>query len=145
MIVETIIAGLTTIFVSSLIFVNAQIKRQRKWELEDNAPEPEPEPLPTIDPFIEVHIDTPCPKCRTKAKNQVNKKVSGYIYVESQAEGPALPTACCDDKCKAKKLPHLHANCYSCHYHWFMAPADSKKKTTETAATDLPKEERKEQ
>ncbi len=35
MILETIIAGLTTIFVSSLIFANAQIKRQRQWDKED--------------------------------------------------------------------------------------------------------------
>lgn len=128
MIVETIIAGLTVIFVSSLMFANTQIKRQRQWDKEDNTPEPEPEPPPKLYPFLHVKIGTPCPKCKREAKNEVRKTTNGWSYVSESAEGPGLPKACTDTACKAKNLPHLHANCYTCNYHWFMMPADEKEK-----------------
>lgn len=128
MIVETIIAGLTVIFVSSLMFANTQIKRQRQWDKEDNTPEPEPEPPPRIYPFLHVKIGTPCPKCLREAKNEVRKTTNGWTVVAEAAEGPSIPKACYDDKCKAKGIPHLHANCDTCNYNWFMNPADEKGK-----------------
>lgn len=128
MIVETIIAGLTAIFVSSLVFANAQVKRQRQWDIEDNTEPPPPPPPPKIYPFLHVKIGTPCPKCMREAKNQVTKRSGGYLVVESYSEGPSLPQACTDKNCKAKDWPHLHAQCYTCHYNWFMAPADEKEK-----------------
>lgn len=126
MIVETIIAGLTAIFVSSLVFANAQVKRQRQWDKEDNTPPPEPEPPPKLYPFIHVKLGTPCPKCMREAKNEVKKSSNGWTYVSEAAEGPGLPTACNERECKAKHMPHLHASCHTCNYHWFMKPADEK-------------------
>lgn len=137
MIIEAMVAGITFVFVSSLVFANTQIKRQRQWEKEDNAPPPPPPPQPRIYPFLEIKVGTPCPKCKRLAKNQVLKRSGGYVTLESAAEGPAWPTACDSDTCKAKHLPHLHARCYTCNYYWFMAPADESKQET-------PKEEKKE-
>jgi hypothetical protein len=67
MIIESIIGSITIIFVSTLIFANATIKKVRQWEVEDMAPDPDPEPEPEsepiIDPFIHIVNGTPCPKC----------------------------------------------------------------------------------
>lgn len=149
MIIESIVAGLTTIFVSSLMFAHAQIKsqrrrevedleRERRWDAEDNAPPPPPKPEPKVYPFIEIQVGTPCPKCKRPAKNQVLKRSNGYSYVESESEGPAWPQACNNSSCEARHLPHLHARCYTCHYNWFMSPADESKQ-------EKPKEEKKEE
>lgn len=152
MIVESIIAGLTTIFVSSLMFAHAQVRhqrrreiedaeRERRWEAEDNAPPPPPpppKPEPKLYPFVEVAVGVPCPKCKRPAKNQVTKRSNGYTYIESEQEGLALPTACNSSSCEARHLPHLHARCYTCHYNWFMTPADESKQ-------EKPKEEKKEE
>lgn len=142
MIVEVIVAGLTTVFVSSLLFAHAQVKlqrrrevedleRERRWDAEDNAPPPpppEPEPEPTIDPFVEMRIGTPCPKCLVPAKDaEYEEDVYGNREEVKGAEGPQLPTACRWSSCKAKKYPHLHATCNTCGMSWYMAPADFKK------------------
>jgi len=140
MIVETIIAGLTVVFISSLMFANAQIKRQRrmevedlererKWEAEDNAPPPEPEPEPTIYPFVEMRVGIPCPKCLVPVKEAVmGEDEYGEEEVVESAQGPQLPRACPYSTCKAAKYPHLHAYCNTCEMDWFMAPADHKEK-----------------
>jgi|SRR5579864_1618508 len=144
MIVETIIAGLTAVFVSSLAFAHAQIKhqrrvevedleRERKWEEEDNAPPPpppEPEPEPTIDPFVEMRIGTPCPKCLIPAKDAIMDTDDYGDPIEAEpAQGPQLPKACTySTRCKAGKYPHLHAYCNTCGMSWFMQPADQKEK-----------------
>lgn len=142
MIVEAIVAGLTTVFVSSLLFAHAQVKlqrrrevedleRERRWDAEDNAPpppEPEPEPEPTIDPFVEMRIGTPCPKCLIPAKEAVmGEDDYGEEVEEEPAQGPQLPVACRWSGCKARKYPHLHATCNTCGMSWYMAPADQKK------------------
>jgi len=125
MIIESIVLGVSAVFVSSLWLANIITKRQRDEEIEDGKPEPEP---PAIDKFIRIVVGTPCPKCGEPARNEVRKKYPGYqnySYVESAAAGPAIPKACSPHKgCPADKLPHLHASCYTCNYKWFMRPAD---------------------
>src|SRR5271157_1632000 len=122
MILESMIAGITIIFVSSLAFANAQIKRQRKWDEEDSRPtpippppppEPEPEPEPIIYPFVELRIGSPCPKCLIPAKDATTKEDEyGDPEEDEPAQGPQLPRACTNrTSCTAKKYPHLHAYC----------------------------------
>ena len=139
MILEIMIAGTTVAFLGSLLFADRQIKRQRQWEKEDNAPPPPPpapEPELVIYPFVEVRVGTPCPKCLMPAKDQVTKTSQGWTQVISNATGPKPPLACSDDKCRARNTPHLHAYCYSCRMNWFMLPADSKEKEEETCPQD---------
>src|SRR5271170_1107255 len=125
MILEIMIAGTTVAFISSLIFADRQIKRQREWDKEDDAPPPKPEPEPIIYPFVNIRQGTRCSKCLVESKNQVAKKnFNGYLIIESEAQGPRQPIACNDIKCKARDLPHLHATCTTCQYRWFMSPAD---------------------
>jgi hypothetical protein len=137
MIIESMVAGITIIFVSSLAFANTQIKRQRKWDEEDSRPtpippppppEPEPEPEPTIYPFLELRIGTPCPKCLVVAKAATTKEDEyGDQEEDEPAQGPNLPRACLNRRtCAAEKYPHLHAYCNTCGMSWFMAPADCK-------------------
>lgn len=123
MIFEMMIAGVTVAFVSSLAFVNNQIKRKRQWELEDSIP---PEPEPVIYPFVEMQIGTRCPKCSRPGRNATFKKVQGVNKVVTSAEGPGVPFACNDNNCKAKKRFHLHVKCNTCNANWFMQPADKK-------------------
>jgi hypothetical protein len=116
MIVETLIAGTTIIIVSSLVFANSVLKRQRQWDQEDEAPEePELELAPIIEPFIAAENGISCPKCGV---------TTGYR--SSRYHGLKDLKACFGITCKIDK-PHLHAGCYSCDSEWIMAPADSKK------------------
>lgn len=136
MIIETMIAGITIIFVSSLAFANAQMKRQREQDIEDSRPtpippppppEPEPEPEPTIYPFIELRIGSPCPKCLVPARDATTKEDEyGDPEEDEPARGPSLPRACGNRNCAARKYPHLHAYCNTCGMSWYMEPADSK-------------------
>jgi hypothetical protein len=168
MIIESMIAGITVIFVSSLGFANGQIKRQKKWdtdeairlrqweaneddrlrqwevdeakrlrdwEAEDNK---EPEPEPVLDPFLEIKLGVPCPKCLRPAKNEIiTKNSKGWSIACNPAEGPRLPTICRNPDCKAKKMMHLHGSCYTCGANWYMETADR------TAAKNATKEEKK--
>jgi hypothetical protein len=126
-IVEAIVLGITTVFVSSLVFANTIIKRQRAWDLEDERPEPTPEPEPAIDPYLNILIGTPCPKCSREAKDASQSVKNGYSYA-IEAEGPTIPRACFDKNCKARKYSHLHMRCHTCKMEWFMHTADAVKK-----------------
>jgi hypothetical protein len=106
MIVETIITGLTVIFVSSLAFANAQIKRQRQWEKEDAGEELDP-----IRPFLKIAYGVDCPLCG---------KAAG-LY-----DGLRQPKTCSSkEKCKVT-IPHLHVECTWCKSKWLMRTADQK-------------------
>lgn len=107
MIIESIVAGLTVIVVSSLAFANAQIKRQRKWDMEDNFEDEQS----SIKPFLKVVIGANCPVCgRTAEKNN----------------GLRQPKTCVEkDKCEEVR-PHLHVECTWCNCKWLMKPADAK-------------------
>jgi len=148
MIIESMIAGIVVVFVSSLFFASAQAKRQREWDLEDSRPTPipdppsEPEPEPTIDPFVELRIGTPCPKCLIPAREAVMAEdYYGEMQEIEPARGPQLPRACFNNSCRAKKHPHLHTTCYTCGLSWFMAPADApKKKDVSFALSELLKD-----
>lgn len=125
MIVETIIAGLTVMYVCSLAFANHQIKRQRESKFEDSSTKF------TLAPFIKVVIDTPCPKCLTPSKNAVVGNKFDCNLIVKHAQGLGVPEACFDEKCKANKFCHLHVECYTCKNAWLMAPADSEVKKKE--------------
>lgn len=128
MIIESIVLGLTSIVVSSLIFANTQIKRQRQWDLEDSAPEPEPKPAPVLAPFIGICVGTPCPKCSIPARDALITKDTDWNSIVEEARGPRLPTSCPEpDTCDAKNTEHLHMYCNTCNSYWFMETADSKK------------------
>jgi hypothetical protein len=108
MIVETIIAGLTLIFVSSLAFANTQIRRQRQWEKEDSEEEFDP-----IRPFLRIAIGVGCPLCGRAAEKN---------------EGLRQPKTCPPkEKCEVS-IPHLHVECTWCNSKWLMKTADQKEK-----------------
>jgi hypothetical protein len=111
MIVETIIAGLTVIFVSSLAFANAQIKRQRQWDKEDS--QEEDDDAAGIRPYLNIAIGTKCPVCGRAAE---------------KGNGLRQPKIC-DPKEKCEVSPaHLHVECTWCNAKWLMRPADYRKK-----------------
>jgi len=115
MIIEAIIGGLTLSFLGSLLLGNSLVKKLRQWDIEDD------EEHPMIHSFVEIRIDTPCVKCGRPGKNLVREK-NGDLH---EHEGPLPPWACNDEKCKAKKIAHLHVKCSTCNSIWFMATADS--------------------
>lgn len=109
MIVETIIAGLTAIFISSLAFANAQIKRQRQWDKEDS----EDYEDPGIRPYLNIAIGTKCPTCGRSAEAK---------------NGLRQPKICdTKEKCEVTSS-HLHVECTWCGGKWLMRTADYRKK-----------------
>ena len=123
MIIESLIIGFTTIVVSSIIFANSLIKKQRQWDAEDDTPDP------IIHPFIEIAIGTPCIKCGEKGRNCVKKEFkNGTSIILEAAAGPALAKSCTNTKCPAaiKHISHLHVHCNSCQSIWMMRTADYK-------------------
>lgn len=104
MIIETIVAGLTAIFISSLVFANAQIKRQRQWDKEDDEGDSS-----SIRPFLGIEIGVNCPLCGRKAE-----KDNGLRQAKSCAP---------KEKCEIT-IPHLHVECTWCNSKWLMRTKD---------------------
>lgn len=105
MIIETIVAGITAIFISSLVFANTQIKRQREWDKEDDE-----EDIPGLRPYLNVAIGVNCPLCGRAAEKD---------------NGLRQPKTCPPkEKCEVR-TPHLHQECTWCQSKWLMRTKDN--------------------
>ncbi len=114
MIIETIVAGITAVFISSLMFANTQIKRQRQWDKED---EEEDGNVPGLRPFLDIAIGRPCPLCGRNAEKD---------------NGLRQPKTCPPkEKCEVT-LPHLHVECTWCQSKWVMRTKDNPVKEKKT-------------
>ena len=126
MIVESIVLGITLIIVSSLVFTNHMVKKERDWGVEDGRPD---DPIPlgvVIEPWMFVRCrdgsddGTRCIKCNVETAN-----ASGPDRVKNHA-GMFQPETCQSDKCPAQPVSHLHVKCNSCSSKWMMHTADYK-------------------
>lgn len=120
-----VVVSCAVVVISSLAFVSAwDARRMRAMHREVEALEAEekvdkdvivvPKDAP-VEPFLEVHLGTSCPKCSVRTQ------------VEPSARGiSVLPTTCVGNaryRCSVKRS-HLHARCISCDCRWVMATAD---------------------
>lgn len=122
MIVESVVAGLTIIVVSSLLFSNSLIKKQRQWEKEDEEAEikrqrqaekhnsKNSEEAFNLKPFLVIKIGTECPMCSRAA---------------TQDYGLRQPKSCevADEFCTVT-MSHLHVECTWCCSKWLMKTAN---------------------
>lgn len=96
MIVESIVLGLTTIIVSSFVFVSHVMKMEREDDRKDDS----------LAPFIKIMIGTQCPMCGIACTKE---------------RGLRQPKACPGtEKCEEVRS-HLHAECTICDSKWIMA------------------------
>lgn len=118
MIIESIVLGITSTIISSLIFADRILKRDRddKNKFEEEIAELEslqPNSLRPLRPFINICDGRACPTCGVDTSLH-------YKF------GLALPTVCSKVDCKYKEFPHLHTECHTCKVNLVMKTRDGK-------------------
>lgn len=120
MIVEAIILGGSSIFVSSLWFAHVLLKREHDQDVIDEAPaitKPAKRAVEIL-PFEKIVTGSSCPACGGRIEGYTDGTLHKF-----------RKTGCLSSTCDAYPTQHIHMHCLLCDSRWYMRPHYAKVKS----------------